>query len=339
MIDWFRGSIPFLHTPISGGELISVTPEGEQEWVVVRAVKTRGSHESTLQIRSRGSDGKGRATELWIDGNISKFLQGHNLFGSRNLTDLVYKAFTKLTRPGSILEFDIFSAASAEQAILAGEYEVKSLDINQIYQLDNDRSVESWLYACEMQAQKRAGRTTSKRGTVYLGQNSRRWGLKFYNKFQEMLKNQADTHPHYERLLAFAKGTLRIELRLLSLELKDLKLTKGKHFTTDKINALFDEYLGKMTMTKNATLIDDQLLNLPRPVQATYQIWRSGVSCRQLLTKATFFRHRKQLLEHSIDINFPPSSPDRNNVVPLVRVVEAIPIDNPSWAYDLNLIA
>ena len=154
-----------------------------------------------------------------------------------------------------------------------------------------------------------------------------------------MLKNQPDTHPHYERLLAFAKGTLRIELRLLSLELKDLKLTKGKDFTCQKIDELFKEYMSKMTMTKNAVLIDKNLLDLPRPVQATYQVWRSGVSCRQLLTESTFYRHRKQLLEHSIDINFPPSSPDTNNVVPLVRVVEAIPLENPTWAYDLNLIA
>jgi len=339
MIDWFRGSIPFPHLPLNGGEVFSVNPDGTIEWTVVKSTKARGSHESSLELRSKGSDGEGRASELWIDGNISKFIQGHNLMGSRNLIDLVYKAFTKLTNETSSLSFDLIHAASAEQAIFAGDFEVKSLDINQLYRLENDRSVESWLYAAEMHASKRAGRTTSKRGTVYLGQSSRRWALKFYNKFAEMLKNQSDTHPHYERLLAFAKGVLRVELRLHSLELKDLKLIKGYDLPESKIIELFNDYLGKIEMNTNSVLIDEKLQNLPRTAQATYQLWRSGVSCREMLSKATFYRHRKLLLEHAVDINFCPRTPDSNNVIPLMRVVEAVPIANPDWAYHLKLIA
>lgn len=339
MIDWFRGSVPFLHSPLNGGEVFSVKPDGSIDWRVVKSTEARGSHESSLRLKSQGSDGEGRATELWIDGNISKFIQGHNLMGSRDLTDLVYKTFTILTRNPGLVIHDKLHAASAEQAILEGDFDVRSIDINQLYRLENDRSVESWLYAAEMYASKRAGRTTSKRGTVYLGQNSRRWAIKFYNKYAEMLKNQSDTHPHYERLLGFAKGVLRVELRLLSQELKDKKLQKGYDLPESVINSLFDEYIGKIQMNTNATLIDDKLLNLPRTAQATYQLWRSGICCREMLSKTTFFRHRKLLLSHSIDINFPPQTPDRNNVVPLLRVVEAVPIVNPDWAYHLKLIA
>lgn len=339
MIDWFRGSIPFLHIPLNGGEVFAINADGSIDWRIVKSVKARGSHESSLQLRSRGSDGEGNATELWIDGNISKFLQGHNLMGSRNLIDLVYQTFTKLTKDTPSLSFSFIDSVNAEQAILVGDFDVKAIDINQLYRLDNDRSVESWLYAAEMHASKRAGRTTSKRGTVYLGQHSRRWGLKFYNKFAEMLKNQSDTHPHYERLLGFAKGVLRIELRLLAQELKEKKLRKGYDLPESVINALFDEYIGKIEMHTNTVLVDEDLLKLPRTVQATYQLWRSGVSCREMLSKATFYRHRRILLAHSVDLNFPPTSPDRNNVVPLLRVVEAVPIANPDWAYHLRLIA
>lgn len=338
MIDWFRGSIPFVHSPINSGHVFSVLPDGSIDWLVAKSHKARGSNESSLQVKSQALNEHGQATELWIDGNLSKYLQGHNLFGSRDLGNLVYLTFLEILNSG-VIQYELLQAVSAEQAILTGEYAVKSLDINQLYRLDNDRSVEAWLYAAEMHASKRAGRTTSKRGTVYLGQHSRRWAIKFYNKFQEMLKHQSESHVHYERLLGFAKGMLRVELRLLSQELKDRGLSLGKHFNENIIGQLFNEYVSKIDMNTNATLIDEKLLKVPRAVQATYQLWLSGNSCRELLPHNTFYRHRRILKEFDIDINFPHTNVTRNNVVPLLRVVEAVPAPNPQWAYDLNLIA
>jgi II/X family phage/plasmid replication protein len=300
----------------------------------------RGSYESSIQVCSRGSDGQGRATHLWIDGNISKYLQGHNLFGSRDLIALVYQTFSKLTsRLDSSIHADLSDLASAEQSILSGDFEVKGIDLNQLYDLGNDRSVESWLYAAEMHASRRAGRTTSERGTVYLGKNSRRWAIKFYNKFREMTKHQSKDHPHLSQLTQFADGKLRIELRLLSLELKTLGLTHARQFTTTRMDELFNSYMERIDMNQNAHLIDDDLLNLPRSVTGTYHLWKSGVSIKQMLSEPTYYRHRKILLEHGIDINFPPISPERNNVQPLIRVIEAKPVSNPQWAYDLKLIA
>ncbi|PRW34109.1 II/X family phage/plasmid replication protein [Escherichia coli] len=43
------------------------------------------------------------------------------------------------------------------------------------------------------------------------------------------------------------------------------------------------------------------------------------------VTETTFYRHRKELLSFGIDINFYCESPDSNNVVPLVRTLEAKP--------------
>ena len=339
MIDWFRGSIPFLHFPVNGGHLFEMTPDGVVKWDIVKGVQVQGSHKSNISIRSKGSDGQGRATELWIDGNISKFLQGHNLFGSRNLIDLVHQTFLKIVNYHPDLEPRTLNLASVEQSILSGDFDVKSIDINQLYFLDNNRSVESWLYAAEMHASKRAGRSTSTRGTVYLGKNSRRWGLKFYNKKQEMLVNQNKDHPHFQKLITFAEGLLRVELRLLSLELTDLGLTKGRQFTVERLEKLFNSYLGRIDMTMNAHLIDEELINLPRTVQGTYHLWKSGVSCRQMLSKTSFFRHRKELKKYGVDINFPPLQVERNNVQPLIRVIEAKPVENPVWATELKLIA
>lgn len=337
MIDWFRGSIAFRHQPIKSGSVLSINPDGDIAWHVVKSFQARGSHESSLQIKSQGMDQEGMANELWIDGNLSKFLQGHNLFGSRDLGALVYDTFLYLLN-NDIIQYELLDSVSAEQEILNGRYLVKAIDINQLYRLEDDRSVESWLYAAEMHASKRAGRTTSKRGTVYLGQNSRRWAIKFYNKFREMLKNLSESNLHYERLLGWARGMLRVELRLLSKELKDKNLNFGYQFTEDVINRLFAEYVEKIEMNSNTALIDDDLTKVPRTVQATYFMWKTGVSCRELLSKTQFYRHRKILKSYDIDINFPPHNIENNNVIPLLRVVEAVPVDIPQWAFDLELV-
>ena len=184
MIDWFRGEIEFLHIPIPTGRVMSVSPEGDIEWEALKSIHCCGSHESSLKIRSGGGDGQGNATSLLIDGNISKFLQGHNIFGSLDLNTLVFLTFQKLLD----LHSEHLTALCSSELVLAkikkGDYLVKMLDINFLFDVQNDESVESWLHAAEMNARTRSGRSCRDKGTVYLQKQSRRWAFKFYNKYK-----------------------------------------------------------------------------------------------------------------------------------------------------------
>ncbi|TRW99936.1 phage/plasmid replication protein, II/X family, partial [Candidatus Methylobacter oryzae] len=224
-----------------------------------------------------------------------------------------------------------------------GDYKIKMLDINELYDVGNDASVEAWLHAAGMRARSRHGRSTRDKGTVYLGKNSRRWAIKFYNKAREML-SKGKTHqlPTYLQNLGledFIKGKLRAELRIFSKELEKLGITHGYHLTPDLINQLFNDYLGKIDMTTQATLIDVQLLKMPRALMGTYQLWRQGADVRQLLSKPTYFRQRKLLLEYGVDISAMHLAPEQNNVVPMMRIIEAVPVAIPAWAYERGLIA
>ena len=80
MIDWFRGCLPLLHEPLNSGEVISLTPEGEIDWRSPKRLQATGSYDKKISIKSVGANGQGMATHLWISGNPSKFLQGHNVF-------------------------------------------------------------------------------------------------------------------------------------------------------------------------------------------------------------------------------------------------------------------
>ena len=69
-----------------------------------------------------------------------------------------------------------------------------------------------------------------------------------------------------------------------------------------------------------------------------YALWLNGEDLRQSLPKNTFYRYRRTFLEHGIDISIVHDK-HRNNIVPLVRYLEAQPADIPQWAYEKNLVA
>ena len=54
------------------------------------------------------------------------------------------------------------------------------------------------------------------------------------------------------------------------------------------------------------------------------------------MTKPTFYRVRKQLLAFGIDIAVVN---EKNNIIPLIRYLEAEPVGIPDWAYEKNLVA
>jgi II/X family phage/plasmid replication protein len=343
VIDWFRGEIDFLHDPIPAGRVLSIEASGENYWECIKSIDCRSSHETSLKIKSTGGNGEGRATALMIDGNLSKFLQGHNVFGSRDLNMLLLLSFRKVYDLHAYHLQGCSSPLLTVAKIKKGDYKVKMLDINQLYDVGNDVSVEAWLHAAGMRARSRHGRSSRDKGTVYLGKTSRRWAMKFYNKYREMLaKGKSHQLPDYLQNIGledFIQGKLRAELRIFSKELEKHGFTHGYHLTPDIINHLFNIYLGKIDMTQQATLIDEQLLKMPRTLQGSYQLWRQGADLRQLLAHNTFYRHRRELLAYGIDISAMHLAPEHNNVVPLMRIIEAVPVVNPAWAYQRGLIA
>nr|WP_262926880.1 phage/plasmid replication protein, II/X family [Salmonella enterica] len=163
-----------MHTQTaSGGSVVSVDADGAIEWETVKRLTVRGSHEATMKVRSIGSNGEGKATHLYIDGNPSKFCRGILLLGR-----MIYKGSCDgLCQDLSLL--NIPHDLASYKAVMAGQYKISRVDINYMYSLSTLENVRSWLYAAEFKAKTRHGRACGKGGTVYLGKNSRRWSLNF----------------------------------------------------------------------------------------------------------------------------------------------------------------
>ena len=335
MIDWLTVVIPLCHKPLNSGAIMSINPDGSLDWETPRRLKVRGSHQSAISVKSIGGDGAGNATELYIDGNPSKFLQGHNVFGSDDVQGLIYETIQQVLLVHGLVPTDF-----EEKMYSVGAIKVKRIDINYSYSLNNRSDVRAWLRGFEFTARSRAGRLSSTRGTVYAGKHSRRWSLKAYCKADEIElggkgHKLADGLP--DSLIDWADNKLRIEVVLRSKELEKLGLTTIRLIEKYGVENLYSQYVSKIDMSKQITLTGEQVAKLPQVVKSTYMLWMQGADIREVLTRATFYRHRNILLESDIDINCIAANP-KNNVVPLIRVLEAKPANVPDWARNQKLV-
>jgi II/X family phage/plasmid replication protein len=335
MIDWITAVVPFRHTePITGGRIVSISSDGELQWESAKAQEVVGSHDTNLHIRSH------RPGFLWISGNPIKWFQGHNLFGTDDLHGLVRETIFALARMRGVVP-----ALSDIVAIERGEYTLSRVDCCAMWELPCRADARSWLRALEFQAKSRHGRATSRGGTVYFGQKSRRWALKFYSKGDE-LEARGKGHslsyeiPQRDRLIAYASNKLRGELTLRQMELKKLALDTGAMWLQNPSisRVLLLDHIASLQMSDQFTLTPELLQDLPPRLILVYKAWKAGEDIRGMFPLRTFYRYRGELLKRGIDIGIrQPKKADK--VVPLVRVLrpEAI-ADAPDWAKGTPLL-
>lgn len=335
MIDWFTLLIPFRHKRINNGHVVSIDSDGVERWNVAVPRSFEGSFESFIQVKSNDlSPCLEYGTTLYISGNPSKFLQGHNVVGSDDLNLLTERVMEALA-PQCGFTVD----AITRQRIRNGLYFVKRLDINYYFELPSLSDVRAFIDASATKTRTRHGRSTVKKGTFYLGQHSKRWSIKGYSKYDEIMSGERG-HRLPPRLLntpllAYAENKLRLELVLRAPELKKLsddENPSARQILDLGIQPLFNKYLSRLDMTANVSLRDEVMASLPSKLQGTYALWRQGYDVRSCVSRATFARHKKELMPYQIDISLPFHDADKpaSNVVPLLRVLEAKPCSVPS---------
>lgn len=338
MIDWLKFRIPYEHIPISGEAIHFTNVEGEITRSVSIPRSVTGSHSAVISVRSHGSNGAGLATHLEFSGNPSKFLQGHNVFGSDDIRMLVTGTVAAAFQS---FGFDFNAVAGV---IRSGQYPVTWVDINYSFALSCQSDVLAWIRAAEFNARTRAGRPVAKGSTVYFQKNSRRWAIKAYSKLAELMTggkgHKLPPALADSGLLEWCENILRVELRLLGKELKEnCGITTAAQLTPAKVRQLFSDYMGRIVMCDNYRIPQREALELPTSVRSTYTLWSEGHDITCLLPKTTFYRHRKVLMEKGVDISVPQTNRGQTNVVPLIRVLEATPAEIPAFAYERGLIA
>ena len=93
-------------------------------------------------------------------------------------------------------------------------------------------------------------------------------------------------------------------------------------------------------MSNNFKLSSTITSALPSGLRLAYIAWFTGEDLRTILPKNTFYRYRRKLKEYDIDIALVRDVDNLvDNVIPLIRVLEAEPVGIPDWAIGSDLVA
>lgn len=335
MIDWVSAVLPCDHDPskLTSGIVMSFDALLNQEWTVNKKLSVEGSYSSKIQVKSNDN-----SREIYISGNPTKFLQGHNLFGSNDLRGLMNKFFDELLKHDELgLSPNHFQLAD----IRNGEYELTRVDVNETWHLSNQKDVLAWIRAVgETAFLKHRGAGQFSGDTAYFGKNSRRWSLKCYSKGLEILAKGHKLPPELSipEMIEYAQKALRIEGVIRQMELKRRSLNRACNWDIDTAEELLLEYISKLEMSDVFMLDESVLDTLPPRLRLTYQAWLNGDDLKSVFTHRTFYRVRKEMEKYGIDIST-KSPKEKTNVIPLIRVLEAKPVGIPDWAYEKGLVA
>lgn len=291
-IDWV--SVSQYHgedTPELFGELRLVyDAEGNPSYESARAVSMRSSYDTALQIRSH---------EGWVSvsGNPSRFGRPDNLFGFdlEQAMEVINEELARHNLPpftpgrrlfGETVE-DIRQDALPKWTGAA----FSRLDITRNYLAGSD-----WLARLAIRAY--AAKSKARMKKSVWGDETAQWKtqrrtVKAYLKGPEMKAHA--THSAWSAW-AIENGVVRHELELHSKALSETRL----------------RYLGNVTMSKlidlhrsetahlhdiDASLDPMAVEHIPAKSRLCYAAWLRGEPVRELLPRATFYRHRKVIFD------------------------------------------
>lgn len=338
MIDWVDFFVPLAHefgenSPFYAGEVLCMQGDSV-EWGVYKRLSMEGSYSTKIQVQSTTHDHR---LGIRVSGNLVKWYQGHNVFGSNDLRGIVLASVDRICAQAGI------TPSVAELAAWnAGDLvELFRVDVTESVDLGNRHRVQAALRALDASAHlKMRGRGTYYGDSLLFGQGSRRWSLTAYAKGPEIDKHPLPVGLHApESLKAHADGLLRLEVRMLSMHLKRLGLASLEGWNENTALEVHQKHLSTLEIS-DSTMIDTTALDaLPARLKVVYQLWKEGHDLRELYPRPTFYRHRAAMLVHGIDIAVkqPRREEPSSNVIPLKIVLVAKPATIPDWAVGTSL--
>lgn len=331
MIDWLTCKIAVdLPQPIADGWTLKIRGDGSEAFRCPHRLSVKGSFEAALTIRAVVR------TELELSGNVSKFVQGHNLYGSEDPILVLWEALQRLQPHlgASLAEIGLRTLAD-----LAARTTISRIDCTYMLLFATHGDALAFLRSAEATGRiPRRGRGVFKNATVIFGDATgkrfTRWQIVLYSKGQELADHPLpDFMMTDAEILDWANKCIRVEVRLGRNELRERDLRQLERWAPETCAAMWREKVGELSF--NEAVVDEiaDLAKLPDHLRGTYAQWKLGHDLRQSMTKAKFYRHRR-LIEGitGVDISIPLPSPATASVVPIKRVLEARLVGRPDWA-------
>lgn len=329
MIDFVSAEFACqLPAPINSGSLLSRSTDGEIEWETVKRLTVRGSWDTSVQIRAVSP------TILEVSGNLAKFMQGHNIFGTDNMEELLKSFFARIQPilwPEGMPFIDIMGGT------------LSRVDCTSNFELDTMSDVLSWIRAAEMSGNcSHRGRGVLKgEGTLVYGdatgKRAKDWQLTFYSKGLETAKHPLP-EPMRQRndIVTWVQKLLRCEVRLRGAELKRLGLRTVENWQPESCSKVWRDKLSRIDFSEGQIMDCSDFEGVKPRLLDAFDAWKAGRDLRQGRPSASFYRLRREMKDvFGVDI---VTKPNVSNVVALRRIVVASPAQRPPWALDLQAL-
>ncbi|MEM9764128.1 MAG: phage/plasmid replication protein, II/X family [Pseudomonadota bacterium] len=325
MIDWLSFTLPY-SGPSVGDHYFRLDWESDAllpAWN--RHAKCEGSYSSAVLVHVIGG-------KMNVTGNPVKYLTGQNVVGPDDAGLLV-----RLTVDAVREKLNLPACVQMRRAIENGDVNIRRADCTYHYHVGDEDDARQWLRAMETACHVRfRGRGHYDEGMASLlfgvsvkpgekPKGSRYSTFKFYLKSEEIRKHPIRA-PHWAmaELNALCEGHIRAEALYRHPELSEYNANWLHQWTSTTAMRLHKAWVDKMEISPQVELQTSQVKELPRWLRPTYLLWAAGEDVREVLSRPTFYRHRKSLMAHGIDIAVPGKERPKK-VVPVLRVLEAKP--------------
>lgn len=293
MVDWLRVRVEVDHNPEELNSAIRFdaikTDNGYSEpmksykeiWI------TEPSYSNKLKVKST-KDGT-----LLIDGNLGKWLTGHNITGDSDVVELVHSTVMKLAETSE----HITPTQQQLDAIKKGYFKIHVIDVNKAILFETKDKSLQYLERLKYHASYARFDKHVESNGIYFGYLSKRKTLKYYHKGTEIANNKKYQHKTDE-LQALADRMIRCELRLRSRELKDNNLLNGFNWTPETVKQLIDDAHNRLTLPKQ--------INFPEDLPSKYRRFITCFKAGSLdgYTTSTIDRMRRDLMKnYGVDLH------------------------------------
>lgn len=307
----------------------------EMEFTSAAAFDFEGSYDTHLQIKSDG----GRVS---LSGNIGRFERSDNVFGysvadciriaNRLMVRLGLPEFTGRPVPAGYVAPSTFDEikesngsfyARQDSAMKTGAL-ITRIDLTKNYLCGSqDNAGRLMHYLAGMHRRNKAAKAYP--NGVTWGEGSKFWYGKMYNKGKEM---QKDKHADPALLeSALNAGLVRDEISLKTRFLTQNGLSEIGRWTNgdDMENVIYGKFSSVLTQMEVST---DDFESIPGRLGEIAIAWRNGVDMKTRLPRNTFYRYRKQLKSHGIDISERCDVSKLNMRCEVIRLQEVYPSDS-----------
>lgn len=291
------------HTPLYGGITQYFDCETGEISKTHQFKTVKGLYESSVQIRSDGET-------VEFSGNPSRFNRKNNIQGlTLDQAKIEINLILESLNLPSFTSGKTIRIQNGERINNGAKF--TRIDITQNLKAGSARRRDIYLQWIQSQNYPKLRKTLIGLNT-YFGKETESRTFRIYDKALEIVKKSKSNPPEADRLNR--EGVIRFEM-----EYRKILKTRGSNLWNKATQRRLENQFTKDIQPMNKKIETLDISELPKMVIGTYSMYLQNLNPRDYISRNTYFKHKKILLQYGVDIS--------NTVIRLVPKKEIIELE------------